>query len=69
MTPQALPAPVLAACARFHSAAAGCAGESGRGSNDHSSAPVRASKARMTPRSTSVARLSPIAEPTITMLP
>ena len=38
--PQELPAPVVAAWARSHSAAAGCVGESGMGSNAHSSAPV-----------------------------
>ena len=51
--PRRCRAPVLAACASFQSAAAGCSGESGSGSNDHMpAAPLRASNARITPRST-----------------
>src|SRR5882724_2615268 len=69
ITPQELAAPVVAAWEGFHSAAAGCVGLSGIGSNDHRCAPVLASKARITPRSTSVARLSPTDDPTTIVSP
>jgi hypothetical protein len=65
---QELAAPVAAAWLRSQATAPGWLGESGSGSNAHFCAPVIASYARMTPRSTSVARLSPTDEPTTTTL-
>src|SRR5229473_7600177 len=64
---QALAALAFPTDAESHSLYTGLLGSRGMGSQLHTSRPLRASKARTVPSSSSTARLSPIEEPTITL--
>src|SRR5580698_8954185 len=64
---QALAALALAMLCGDHCAYTGFEASRGIGSQLHTKAPVRASKARTVPSSSSTARLSPMEEPTMTL--